>query len=145
MVKALDGVFEVTIDEFPGLKCSAPTPDEALLMAANALERFESETIAVPDRGICTWKEYISDSLLPMGKLAFSDLPSSQRFLRRGYPTMWDKISSTSAWPLAGEAETIDVPAEEVVWHHVWALSHELTLSDRQERLVWSGHPDLHF
>jgi hypothetical protein len=42
-------------------------------------------------------------------------------------------------------AEWQEIPGEEIVWHHVWALSDELTPSERQERLSWSGYPDLHF
>ena len=144
MVKALD-VFEVTIDGFPELKCGALSPDEALLKVANALELLESKGAEVPDREIYTWEEYVLYALCPMGKMAFADLPRGQRFLRQGYPTMWDKLSSTTAWPLAGEVEETNVPADEIVWHHVWALSDELSLEERQERLLWSGNPDLHF
>ncbi len=146
MIKAPSGVFEVTVDGFPGLKCSAPSSDEALSMAAHALQRLESEGAAVPDRGIYRWEEYVSDGLCPMGKMPFSDLPLSQRFLRQNSPIMWDKISATAAWPLtSGGGEHAEIPGEEIIWHHVWALTDELTPSERQERLSWSGHPNLHF
>jgi len=66
--------------------------------------------------------------------------------LRKNFPTMWDKSSTTTAYALPnGPHREEEIPGEEIVWHHVWALSHELTPSERQERLAWSGYPDLHF
>lgn len=147
MIKTPSDAFEVTIDGFPRLKCSASSSDEALSMAAQALQRLESEGATVPDRGIYPWEEYVSNGLCPMGKMPFSDLPLNQRFLREKSPTMWDKTSATTAYPLAtgGAGADAEIPAGEIVWHHVWALSYELTPSERRERLLWSGHSDLHF
>lgn len=146
MIKTPTGVFEVTIDGFPGLKCSASSSDEALSMAAQALQRLESEGAAVPDRQIYPWEEYVTIALCPMGKMPFSELPMCQRFLRKNSPTMWDKSSTTTAYALPnGPHDEEEIPGEEIVWHHVWALSDELTPSERQERLAWSGYPDLHF
>jgi hypothetical protein len=141
MVKTSDGVFEVTIDELPGLKCCARSPDTALLTMAGALSRLDP----MPLKGIYTWEEYVCFGLYPMGKMPFSELPYGQRFLRKGYPTMWDKVSPTSAMPLGDEFEIACIPPAEVVWHHVWALSDELTPNERQERILWSGNPELHF
>ncbi|TCO90969.1 hypothetical protein EV701_109119 [Chthoniobacter flavus] len=145
MSKAPGGGFEVTVDGFPALKCHAASSDEALSLTSHALERLEIEGAAVPNRGIYSWEEYVSGGLCPIGKMAFADLPSGQRFLRENFPTMWDKLSSTTACPLPSEGEPTQIPAAEIVWHHVWALSDELTPSERQERLSWSGNPNLHF
>lgn len=147
MIKAPSGVFEVTIDGIPKLKCSASSSNEALSMAAQALQRLESEGATVPDRGIYPWEEYVSGGLCPMGKMPFSELPLHQRFLRKNSPTMWDKRAATTAYPLASGAmgQDTEIPGEEIVWHHVWALSDDLTPRERQERLSWSGYSDLHF
>lgn len=151
MIKAPSGQFEVTIDGLPQLKCSASSSDEALLQAAQALRRLESEGAAVPERVMYPWgeydpwEEYVFGGLCPMGKMPFSELPNYQRFLRQNSPTMWDKKSATTAWPLAGASSEEEIPGDEIVWHHVWALSDELTPAERQERLAWSGYPDLHF
>ena len=147
LIKTPIGRFEVTIDGIPTLKCSASSSDEALSMAAQALQRLESAGAAVPDRGIYLWEEYVSGGLWPMGKMPFSELPLFQRFLRKNSPTMWDKMSANTAYPLASGArgEDAEIPGEEIVWHHVWALTDELTPSERQERIAWSGYPDLHF
>ncbi|WP_395739266.1 hypothetical protein [Prosthecobacter sp.] len=151
MIKTSGGVFEVTIDGFPDVMCSAPTSDAALSLAAQALQRLESEGAVVPDRvrypwgDQDPWEEYVINNLCPMGKMPFAELPTGQRFLRQNFPTMWDKSSATTAHPLAGAVADTEIPGEEIVWHHVWALSDELSPSERQERLAWSGYPDLHF
>ena len=146
MIKSPSGVFEVTIDGVPGLKCSSSSSDGTLSMAAQELQRLESAGAAVPDRGIYLWEEYVLGGLCPMGKMPFSELPFGQRFLRENFPTMWDKRSATTAHALTGEAiGEEEIPAAEIVWHHVWALSDELTPIERQERLSWTGNPDLHF
>jgi hypothetical protein len=155
MIKAPNGLFEVTIDGLPLLICTAPTSDGALSLAVRTLRRLESDGAAVPERFIYPsgeydpWEEYVSNGLCPMGKMPFSELPQCQRFLRQNSPTMWDKRSATTAWPLPFEGgslgEDAEIPADEIVWHHVWGLCDELTPSERQERLAWSGYPDLHF
>jgi hypothetical protein len=145
MSKALDGVFEVTVDELPGLKCCARTSDAALLTMAHALERLDPRTVAGPNKGIYTWEEYACFALYPMGKMPFAELAFGQRFLRKGFPTMWDKLSPSGGTPLDGTHEIIFIPPDEIVWHHVWALSDELTPSEKQERIEWSGNPALHF
>lgn len=137
------GSFCATIDEFPQFLVVAGDADAALRQVVEALSAMQQTGADLPIPAYGDWFEYVHHALRPMGKMPFGELPSSARILRRGFPTMIDKTSSENAIPLDGSHEFMQIPADEIVWHHVFGDL--FSAEERAERILWTGNPDLHF
>ncbi len=136
-------IFRLTVNELPEFEVFAEDGDKALILAAEELKKLEASGADIPMPVYGYWLEYAMNALGSMGKVRFEDLPCGMRFMRKGFPTMWDKLSAEHALPHAEWYEPVPIPAEEIVWHY--KDDTDFSPADRQARIEWTGNQSLHF
>ena len=104
-------LFRLTVNELPEFEVFAEDGDKALILAAEELKKLEASGADLPMPVFGDWLEYAMNALGSMGKVRFEDLPQGMRFLKRGFPTMLDKLSAEHGLLLAAFDELIPIQA----------------------------------